>query len=80
MELAGGFEPPTFWVRFTPLAIAFTCESRMTSGFAPIVGCSGRNADFCLIGHHLVQVTGQLSIVSNLLLKGKGGATAIWVG
>jgi hypothetical protein len=33
MEL-GGFEPPTSWVRFTPLATHNLLESSMRSGFA----------------------------------------------
>jgi hypothetical protein len=68
MEL-GGFEPPTSWVRFTLLITRYPRQTRMTSGFAPLAirrrpssiradmrrlsGCSGRNADFCLMGQTL---------------------------
>ena len=70
MEL-GGFEPPTSWVRFRALVTRNLPESRMTSGFVPLAigrqsspicadirrlsGCSGRNADFCLIDLPSVQ-------------------------
>jgi hypothetical protein len=70
MEL-GGFEPPTSWVRFRDLPTRCPQEFRMASGFAPLAirrqtspicaemrrlsGCSGRNADFCLIGRPWVQ-------------------------
>jgi hypothetical protein len=68
--VCGGFEPPTSWVRFRDLAIRRPWESCMASGFAPLAvrrrpspicadmrrlsGCSGRNADFCLIGRYWV--------------------------